>query len=183
MFILIWINFTDGVLTFHLKNDYLDARYVFLFIGLMRIIDMGTGLNSQMIATSTFWRFDFFTGITLVALTLPLNYILAKKFGVTGPAIADLVTFTIYNGIRCVFLYTKFGMQPFTFKSLYTVLLGLVGYFVCHLLFESYHGFPGLFLRSIVFIGIFGSGVFGLKLSEDIIPVWNTVKKRLGMER
>jgi O-antigen/teichoic acid export membrane protein len=183
MFILIWINFTDGVLTFHLKNDYLDARYVFLFIGLMRIIDMGTGLNSQMIATSTFWRFDFFTGITLVALTLPLNYILAKKFGVTGPAIADLVTFTIYNGIRCVFLYTKFGMQPFTFKSLYTVLLGLAGYFVCHLLFESWHGFPGLFLRSIVFIGIFGSGVLGLKLSEDIIPVWNTVKKRLGMGR
>ncbi len=180
MFILIWINFTDGVLTFHLKNTYLDARYVFLFIGLMRIIDMGTGLNSQLIATSTFWRFDFFTGITLVVLTLPLNYVLAKKFGVIGPAIADLVTFTIYNGIRCVFLYVKFKMQPFTFKSLYTLILGLAGYFVCHLLFEPYHGFPGLFLRSIVFIGIFGGGVLGLSLSEDIIPVWKTVRKRMG---
>lgn len=181
MFILIWINFTDGVLTFHLKNDYLDARYVFLFIGLMRIIDMGTGLNSQMIATSTFWRFDFFTGITLVVLTLPLNYVLAKKWGVTGPAIADLVTFTVYNGIRCIFLYVKFKMQPFTFKSLYTLFLGLGGYFICHFLFESYHGFPGLFLRSIVFIGIFGSGVIGLHLSEDVLPVWNTLKKRLGV--
>ena len=181
MFILIWINFTDGVLTFHLKNDYLDARYVFLFIGLMRIVDMGTGLNSQMIATSTFWRFDFFTGIILVVLTLPLNYVLAKKLGVIGPAIADLLTFTAYNGIRCGFLYVKFKMQPFTFKSLYTLLLGLAGYFVCHALFGSYRGFPGLFLRSIVFIGIFGSGVLGLHLSEDIIPVWNTVKKRMGL--
>lgn len=181
MFILIWINFTDGVLTFHLKNEYLAARYVFLFIGLMRIIDMGTGLNSQMIATSTFWRFDFITGITLVALTLPLNYIFAKRWGAAGPAIADLITFTIYNLIRCIFLYVKFKMQPFTFKTLYTLLLGLTGYFVCHFFFISYHGFTGLFLRSIVFIAIFGSGVLGLRLSEDVLPVWRTLRKRLGL--
>jgi O-antigen/teichoic acid export membrane protein len=183
MFILIWMNFTDGVLTFHLKNNYLDARYVFLFIGLMRIVDMGTGLNSQMIATSTFWRFDFYTGITLVVLTLPLNYVLAKKLGVAGPAIADLATFTIYNAIRCIFLYVKFGMQPFTFKSLYTVLLGLAGYGVCHFLLASYHGFQGLFLRSIVFIAVFGGGVIGLQLSEDVLPVWRTMKKKVGLGR
>src|SRR5271170_6811733 len=75
MFVLIWINFTDGVAVFHLKSDYLDARYIFLFIGLTRIVDMGTGVNSQIIGTSTFWRFDFFSGIILIAFTLPMNYI------------------------------------------------------------------------------------------------------------
>ncbi len=60
MFVLIWINFKDGVSTFALKKDYLDAQYIFLFIGLAKVLDMGTGVNSQVIATSTFWRFDFF---------------------------------------------------------------------------------------------------------------------------
>lgn len=183
MFILIWINFTDAVLTVPLKKEYLDAQYIFLFIGLTRIVDMGTGLNSQIIGTSTFWRFDFISGVILLALTLPLNYILAKEQGAIGPAVADLITFGIYNGIRYLFLYRKFGMQPFTKKSLYTLLLGVVIYFICHALFADLSGYPGLFTRSIVFIGLFGGGVLALRLSDDIIPVWKTIMKRLGIGR
>ena len=180
IFILIWLNFTDGVLAFHLKADYLAAQYVFLFIGLTRILDMGTGLNGQLIGTSTFWRFDFFTGVILAGVTLPLNYILTKREGFIGPAVADLLTFAIYNGIRWLFLYRKFGMQPFTKKTIYTILIGLAGYFVCHALLAGTHGFPGLFSRSLLFIAIFAAGVLGLRLSEDIMPVWRTIKKRLG---
>jgi hypothetical protein len=118
--------------------------------------------------------------VILVGLTLPLNYILAKELGVTGPAIADLITFGIYNGIRYVFLYRKFGMQPFTWRFLYTLLLGLAGYFICHALFAGLHGYAGMFARSAVFVLIYGGGVIGLKLSEDVLPVWRTVLKRLG---
>ncbi|HEY4209386.1 MAG TPA: lipopolysaccharide biosynthesis protein [Puia sp.] len=183
MFVLIWINFTDGVLTFHMKSDYLLARPVFLYIGLMRIVDMGTGVNAQIIGTSTSWRFDFFTGALLALFTLPANYILVKELGYIGPAIADLATFTLYNSVRCIFLYRKFNMQPFNVKTIYTLLLAALGYFVCHFLFDAYHGFLWLVARSIVFIGIFGSGVLLLRLSDDILPVWQTIKKRLGLAK
>jgi O-antigen/teichoic acid export membrane protein len=183
MFVLIWINFTDGVTVFHLKSDYLDARYIFLFIGLTRIVDMGTGVNSQIIGTSTFWKFDFFSGIILIALTLPMNYILARQMGVIGPAIADLITFSIYNGIRWLFLYRKFGMQPFTPQTLYTLILALAAYFACHILFARYEGFTWMVARSLVFIAIYGAGILGLRLSEDVLPVWRTLLKKLGMGR
>ncbi|MHA4806952.1 lipopolysaccharide biosynthesis protein [Flavitalea flava] len=183
MFVLIWINFTDAVLTVPLKREYLDAQYIFLFIGLTRIVDMGTGLNSHIIGTSTFWRFDFVTGMILLALTLPLNYFLAKEMGAIGPAIADLFSFGVYNATRYVFLYRKFGMQPFSQKSLYTLLLGVATYFICHAFFAGLSGYPGLFTRSIAFIGLFGGGVLALRLSDDIIPVWKTIKKRLGMKK
>jgi O-antigen/teichoic acid export membrane protein len=181
IFILIWVNFTDGIQTFHLNSTYQSARYVFLFIGLTRIVDMGTGVNSQIITTSTFWRFDFFSGVILFVLTLPLNYILAKEKGVIGPAIADLFTFTIYNGIRWFYLYRKYDMQPFTVRTIYTLLLGLVGYFICHLFLTGFHGIIGMSLRSAVFIAVYASGVIGFRLSEDTVPVWRTVKKRLGI--
>jgi len=183
MFVLIWINFTDGVLTFHLKDDYLLARPIFFYIGLMRIVDMGTGVNTQIISTSIFWRFDFFTGVVLAALTLPANYFLTKALGPIGPAIADLITFSIYNGIRFLFLYRKFGMQPFTLQTVYTLLLALGGYFVCYFLFNAYHGFGWLVLRSVVFIGLYTTGVLTLHLSDDILPVWRTIKKRLGISK
>ena len=179
MFVLILINFRDGIITFRFPLQYLGALTTFFFIGVARIVDMGTGVNSQIIATSTFWRFDFMTGLILVALTLPLNYLLAKEWGIVGPAIADLFTFTVYNGMRCIFLYRKFGMQPFTIKSLYTILLGVVCYLICYFLFGNRYGLPWLFIRSLSFLALYIGGVLGLKLSEDILPVWQTIKGRL----
>lgn len=184
MFCLIWLNFEDGIFTFHLQSGYIDAKWIFFFIGLMRIVDMGTGVNAQIISTSTLWKFEFYTGIILLSLTLPMNYILTKYyFDVMGPAIANLFSFTIYNLIRFWYLKKKFNMQPFTLKSLYTIILGIVSFYVCFYLFDSYHGFIWLLIRSTCFIGLYGCGTILLKLSSDIIPVWNSFKKRLGLNK
>ena len=183
MFSLIWLNFSDGIYTFHLQPAYGAAKWVFFFIGLYRIVDMGTGVNAQIIATSTLWRFEFFTGTILLLLTLPLTYILTKTtLGIIGPAIASLISFSIYNAIRCWFLYKKYHMQPFSNKTLYTIALGLLSYFICYFLFHSFQGFWWMALRSTCFIVIYASGTILLKLSTDIAPLWNTFLKKLYLK-
>lgn len=183
MFILIWMNFADGIDTFHLQKDYIQAKQVFLFIGLMRIIDMGTGVNAQIIVTSNFWRFEFISGIILLALTLPLNYAFTKTMGVIGPAVANLIAMAIYNAIRYSFLIRKFNMQPFTVRSVYPLVLGLGGYLVCYFLFDQYSGFGWIVLRSVVFVTIYVTGIVMLNVSPDIIPVWHTIAKKLRLRK
>ena len=179
IFLLIWLNFTDGVLTFHLKQGYLDARIVFLYIGLTKVIDMGTGLNAQIIGTSNYWKVEIISGSILLFLTLPLNYLLTLQFQQLGPAIANLFAIIIYNGIRYLFLLKKFKLQPFTPQTFYSLLLGAACYTICFLLFDAYQGFGWIVLRSVVFILLYATGVLYLKLSPDVLPVWDTVKKRL----
>jgi O-antigen/teichoic acid export membrane protein len=184
MFALIWLNFTDAVFTFKLQAGYIDAKWVFFYIGLMRIVDMGTGVNSQIINTSTLWRFDFVTGIILFSLTLPLNYVLTKYYyGVTGPAIANLITFSIYNAIRYWFLIRKFNLQPFTIKTFYTIILAITSFYACYFLFNNLHGFFGMITRSVVFLVIFIAGSFMLNLSPDLLPVWRVAQKKLGIKK
>jgi O-antigen/teichoic acid export membrane protein len=183
-FALIWLNFTDAIFAFHMQSGYADAKWIFFFIGLMRIVDMGTGVNAQVIGTSTSWKFDFYTGIILLAITIPLNYILTKYYyGVLGPAIANLFSFTVYNAIRFVFLKKKFNLQPFSIQTLNTILLGIVCYYCCYFLFRNYHGFWILLIRSIVFIGLYIAGMLWLKLSTDILPVLWTLQKKLGIRK
>jgi O-antigen/teichoic acid export membrane protein len=182
IFLLIWLNFTDGVLTFHLKQGYLDARIVFLFIGLTKVIDMGTGLNSQIIGTSIYWKVEIISGVILLLLTLPLNYFLTIKYEVVGPAIANLFAIIVYNSIRYFFLLKKFKLQPFTSHTLYSLLLAAVCYAICFLLFNTYQGFGWIILRSGVFILLYATGVLYLKLSPDVLPVWDTIKKRLKLK-
>ncbi len=184
MFALIWLNFIDAVDSFHLQEGYKAALWVFFYIGLMRIVDMGTGVNSQIIGTSTYWRFDFVTGIILLGLTLPLNYIFTKYyFGVMGPAIANLISFTIYNAIRYFFLLKKFNLQPFDKKTVYTIILAFLCFCCCYFLFDSMNGFLGIVLRSTVFLIIYIAGSFMLKLSPDLIPVWHATRKRFGIKK
>jgi O-antigen/teichoic acid export membrane protein len=180
MFVLIWINYRDGIVTFDLKPAYLAGQSVFLFIGLARIVDLGTGVNSQIIVTSVHWRFEFLSGVILVLLTVPLNYLLAKELGITGPAIADLISFSIYNGVRYLFLYRTYRLQPFDVKSVYTLLLGVAGYLICHVFFDRHQGLLWMIVRSATFLILYVTGVFWLKLSEDTLPVLRTLKKRLG---
>ena len=148
----------------------------------MRVVDMGTGVNSQIIATSTYWRFEFFTGLLLLALSLPLNYTLAKQMGVVGPAIAILIALAIYNGIRYLFLLRKFNMQPFTLKSFYTIIIALAGYLVCRHLFP-HQGLIWIFLRSAVFIAIYLGGIIYFRLSPDLMPLYENLKNRLGFKK
>ena len=179
MFCLIWLNFEDGIYTFNLQQDYLAAKWVFFYIGMYKIIDMGTGLNSQIIGTSTFWKFEFLSGIILLSIMLPLNWQLTRYHGIIGPAIANLIGFTIYNAIRYLFLWNKFKMQPFTIKTVYTILLAGISYFAAFFLFDNYQGFVWMMVRSSVFCLLFATGMFALRLSPDVQPVLATIKKRL----
>lgn len=181
LFSLIVLSFSDAVITFQLKGTYLDAYYVVILLGLSKIVDMGTGLNAQIIATSTWWRFEMISGVILLLIMLPLSYLLTKEVDIIGAGLAHLVSITVYNMIRILFLWRKFRFTPFTVQTLYTLLLAGASWAICHYAFAGIHGWGGMFLRSIAFIAIYGGGAIYLKLSPDIQPVLQSFRKRLGV--
>lgn len=181
IFLLLWLNFEDIVITFKLKPEYLNSVWIFFFLGLARVIDLGSGVNSQIIVTSTFWRFEFFSGVILLTLTLPLQYFLIKKFGIIGAGYANFISMTIYNAIRMVFLKRKFNIHPFTNKTVYAVILAFVCYGICYYLFQNFHGFLGIVLKGSVFTALYGGAIIYFNLSPDVKPVFETIKKRIGL--
>lgn len=181
IFLLIALNYREAVSTFGLKDAYLQGFSAFLLLGLTRVVDLGTGVNAQIIGTSTAWRFELISGVILLTLMLPLTYILTKQLDIMGPALANLISITIYNIIRIAFLWKKFKLFPFTIQSLYTILLAAACYSICHFIFINVHGFWGLVFRSISFILLYAGSVIGLNLSPDIKPVIETIKKRLSI--
>lgn len=182
LFSLVILSFTDAVATFQLKGTYLDAYYVVMLLGFAKIVDMGTGVNAQIIGTSTYWKFELISGMILLSVMLPLSYFFTKEYGIPGTAAAQLISITVYNLIRILFLWRKFKLFPFTIHTLYTVLLAGACFAACYFAFMSIHGWGGMFLRSITFMVLYATGAVYMKLSPDIPPVLNTIKKRLGIK-
>lgn len=183
IFLLIWLNYDEAIEVFRLNPLLKAGKMVVLLWSLKYIIDMGTGVNSQIIGTSVFWKFEFLSGVVLMLLVIPLNIILVKRFGIEGAAWSGLIAFTIYNIIRLVFLWVKFKMQPFSIGTFYVLVHALFCYAVCYLLFMNMHDFGGMVLRSTTFVILFAVSAYYFKISPDIEPVLSAVKKKLGMRR
>jgi len=137
-------------------------------------------VNGQIIGTSTQWRFEFLTGIILLTIIFPLNYFLIKEFGIIGSAYSNLISFTVYNAIRLWFLWYKFKLQPFTMKTLYSLVFAIGTYFLSYYLFKDVTGWTGIILRSSLFASVFIAGVFVLKLTPDAMQLVDIAKKKFG---
>jgi O-antigen/teichoic acid export membrane protein len=174
----IWLNITDAFTVFNIQDDYRAGIYVVFVLGIARLIDAGTGVNGTIIGTSVFWRFDFISGVVLLAFRIPVTYLLIKKFGIIGSAFAELLSYFIYNGIRYEFLRRKFNMQPFTVKTAYSLVVGAVAFALSFLLFKSSSGFLSIIGRSLVFTTLFIAGIFYFQLTPDAMQLYYKFKEK-----
>ena len=152
-----------------------------LLLGVARIVDAGTGVNGYIIGTSVYWRFDFFTGVILLALRIPLNVYLIKSYGIDGSAAADLISLIAYNAIRMIFLARKFNMQPFNFKTLLALVYAAASYAVAYWSCATLHGWAALFAKAVVFTTLYGAAVLLSALTPDTKQVWDGMRKKFGM--
>ena len=179
----IWLCYEDGINALNINPLYLQGKWIVFFFGLKLIIDMGTGVNGQIIATSNFWRFEFLTGVILLVLILPLNYILISRIGIVGAGISNLTAYTVYNIIRLIFLWKKFNMQPFTINTLWAVLMAPAIFTAVYFITQSLHSWTGIFTKGILYSSVFIAAVWFLNLTPDAAPVLQTLKKKLGLAK
>lgn len=176
----LWLNVKEAIQVLHIQNAYADGLTVIFVLGMVRIIDAGTGLNALVINTSTFWKFDFYSGVVLLALRLPLTYFLIKNYGILGSAVAELIAYSIYNFIRFEFLRKKFKMQPFDAKTLYALVLAIAAYFIANIIGYPLSGWPSIAIKAIVFSGLMVIGIFYWKITPDAHQLLDVAKNRWG---
>jgi len=178
IFLVVWLNYRDAVETFGLKPAYLQSQWIFFFLGMARIIDLGTGVNAQIIGTSVFWRFELLSGIILFLIITPLSYFLVKQLGIIGAGYSNVISFTIYNMIRIIFLQKKFNMHPFSKKTIYSIFIALFCFTLCYYTFRNFHGFFAILLKGSVFTALYAGAIIYFGLSPDVLPVWDSIKRR-----
>ena len=177
LFIGIWGN-VDNI--FKYLPVYEPGKYILFFIGIANVIEMGTGVNGIIIATSKYYRYDGLFYLLLIGVTIIGNLIFLPLYGMTGAAIATALTSVLFNTFRYFFVWKVFKMQPFDWRNLIVVLLGLMAYFITTLIPQMSNYVVDLVIRSVAITAIFLPLVYLLKLSDDFNFL---VKKYLRLKR
>jgi len=178
LFGLIWLNIGNLVAFLnwisHKQGGGYDALTKLIFIlGLAKLIDLGTGVNSQIIGTSNYWKFDFFTNLSYIIISLPLNYFLIKNYGLEGLAFSNLVALTLYNSVRFGFLNIKFKLQPYTWRHGLFLITSIALMLLVHLLPTVNNIVLNILIQSFTFGIAFYGLAFGINPAPEILDFFN----------
>lgn len=166
LFGLIFLNAHN--LTAFLGESYSQVSTIVFVMGIAKVLDLGTGINGTIINTSNYWKFDFYTNVLYTILSLPLNFFLIRAYGLYGAAFALVISLTLYNTVRFIFLYKKFGLQPYTGKSALALLIAFVVYGIVYLIPHFSNIYIDTFLRTILFSVLFFPSAYIAKVAPDL---------------
>jgi O-antigen/teichoic acid export membrane protein len=177
-FLCVWINI-DAIFSI-LPEKFSYGKWVVMYIGLAQLFNVAAGLNGSIIVNSKYYKYDLVTNILLVVLTIISNYLLIPKYGINGAAMATAFSVFLFNLIRLILIKVKMGLQPFSLKTLYTVLILLAVYGISIYLPLSGNLYLDIVWKTFVVLAIFIPLLLTLELSEDINKIVNDVRKRFG---
>ena len=103
-----------------LPPGYRGLEFVFLCIGLQRLIVSFNVVNNKVLAFSQWYRIVLPLNLGLVVVTIATNYlfIVTLGWGLKGAAVATLGTALWNNVWRLLIVWRKYKIHPFSWKLL-----------------------------------------------------------------
>lgn len=158
---------------------YAIGKYVILFAGIAKLFDMATSINGRIIGFTQYYWIGFYTILFLAVLTVSLNWWLIPKYNVEGAAFGTMISSLLFNIVCVLFVRIKFGIQPFSFKSILVLVLGLSIWGVTKFLPNLGNPFLNIAFKAGVITLLYLIGILKLRLSEDLNVFYHQVLFRL----
>lgn len=151
-----------------LPAEFESGKYVIILLGLSKMFDMGMGVNGEILVNSQYFKFDLLFNVILVLLAVFTNYVFIPIYGISGAALATLISLALFNVMRYVFIWQKYRIQPLSKQTVYVLLTsGLL--FAINYIIPMIKPWPvDLFVRSLLLSLIYGFIVLRFRFSEDI---------------
>lgn len=176
LFGIIWLNLHN--LEAFLPEKYKIASGLIFVMSITKLIDLGTGLNGHILAYSNYRLVEFYSNLFFTIVTIPLNAVLIKNYGLMGAAYGSMISLTSYNLVRFVYVWYKFRLQPFTYKNLILITAGILSILAVWVLPQLNNFYADTAMRTICFSTLFLSLCIWLRVSPDVNHVvWGNIVK------
>lgn len=126
LFLFIWINIDNIFDIIPNGHIYEEGKWVVFFIALSKLIYVTLGFGGTLISFSRYYYWGLYITFFLTLLTIYTNYLLIPVLGVTGAALATLITSVISYSFQQWIVLRKIKGNPYTVGTLKQAGLVLV---------------------------------------------------------
>ena len=133
-----------------LPKEYAGGIWIVFIIGISKYFDLILGNNNAIIFNSKYYRMVLFLGLMLVFFTIVLNAIFIPLYGITGSAIATLLSITIYSVAKLMFVVKRMHLYPFTIQTIYSIAITAFLFVLFYFWEFPFHPMIGIVLKSFL---------------------------------
>ncbi len=166
IFVLIIVNVNQLYLL--IPSEYQISTVIILLLALVKLFDNMLGNNNSILFNSDYYRLVLSFGVVLSVIAFVLNLLLIPPYGIFGAAIASFLAFAVYNISKLLIVFNKFGMQPFTIRTLYILLFTAILTALCYVWEFQFHPIINIALKSLLVTVIYVGIALKFSFSEDI---------------
>lgn len=145
-----------------------QGLWIVFFIGAAQLVDMATGINTQIINYSKYFRFGFYTILLLAVFNIVANWLLIPQFKIVGAALATFLSMLVYNIIKLVYIYIKLDMQPFSYKTVLLLIVTIVTAIFAWVIPSTGKPFFDIVIKSLLVTVVYLPAVYSLRISADV---------------
>jgi len=149
------------------SESFISGKNVVYIIGFNKLIIMFFSFNSEIISLSKYYRFTVITIIILAIISIALNLFLIPNFGIEGAAYASLISISIFNLVKFIFLKIKMKISPFSNKSIIVLIIGLFLYYMSFYFPAFDNPFINIILKSFIITFLYLVIIISLNISKD----------------
>lgn len=181
LFLLLWINIDDIFVLLPKGEIYSAGKYVLLLILFGRLIDLLSGINSELILYSQYYKYSLLFMVFLGILTVITNLIFIPIYGIIGAALATLLSMVIYIIARIIFVWIKFKILPFS-KS--TLFIALLFSFTLIIIMQSNEALSSFLSNNIDFYNVYVNTIIKIALKSIVLlSIFITLTVKLNISQ
>lgn len=148
----------EPLLTIFGPNVAAQGQGVMITLALGQAANCLTGGVGYILSMTGYQKRELWLNILVVALNIALNLLLIPRLGMLGSAVATAVSQALVNGLRLLYVYNLYKVQPFSPR--------LIGYFLLACLLTA-----GSFLLPPGWAVCMGYGAVAAVVMVGVIPV------------
>lgn len=166
-------------------EKYREIEPVFLILFLGNIVNIATGMNDQVLSITNFYKFNLYLSLSLIGVLYVLIHTFVPIYGLYGAAWSTAFAMIAFNVIKCLFVWKKLDMLPFSRKTILIILAIVPALLISWLLPHFFTAISNVYFRaaadavvrsSFVILAYFLMLVW-LRPSEDLSTYLASIRK------
>ena len=180
LFLLVWVNI-DNIFDIIPHGEIYEAgKWVVFFIALSKIISMSLSFGGTLISFSRYYYWSLYFTFFLTALTITTNYYFIPLWGISGAALATLLTCIVSYTFQQWIVMWKIKGNPYSWGIAKQLLL-VLALFAFNALLPRWtaNPFVDVAYRSLVIAALWLLLAYRLRISDELCRLVRSTLNRL----
>lgn len=170
LLMIVWINLDNIFAIIPNGEKFAEGRWAVLFLGLSKVVYGTLNFGNTLISFSKYYYWTLFIAIILAAISIGSNLYFIPLYGLSGAALASLLTVLVSYAYQQYIVQVKIKTNPFSFKHVWILVILCILFAVNWIIPSLLSVSPWLdgLVRTVIVMGVTIVLVYAMKISEQI---------------